>query len=79
MARIPYLRREVADESAQPLYDRLETERRTPIPNVFLAIANAPEQLDALLSDTDTLRHRDISPRLRELLILAVGHASGCE
>lgn len=79
MAKIPYLHREDADESAQPLYDRLEKERKKPIPNVFLALVHAPEQVDALLTYTNSLRRCDLSPRIRELLILAVGHATGCD
>ncbi|WP_338899714.1 hypothetical protein WBG99_32170 [Streptomyces sp. TG1A-60] len=40
MARVPYLRREDADEARQPLYDRLEAERKVPTANIFLALTN---------------------------------------
>ncbi|MDW8803333.1 carboxymuconolactone decarboxylase family protein [Streptomyces scabiei] len=76
MARVPYLRREDADESQKPLYDRLETERKVPTANIFLALTNAPTQLDAFLTYANALRAADLSPRLRELAILAVGHAT---
>lgn len=79
MARVPYLHRDEAGADAQPLYDRLESERRTPTPNIFLALAHAPQQLDAFLSYANALRNCDLPPRLRELLILTVGHATGCD
>ena len=79
MARVPYLHRDEAGADAQPLYDRLERERRTPTPNIFLALAHAPGQLDAFLSYANSLRGCDLRPRLRELLILTVGHATGCD
>jgi AhpD family alkylhydroperoxidase len=78
MARVPYLRREDADQATQPLYDRLEAERKVPTANIFLALANAPALLDAFLSYANALRNdSELSPRLRELAILTVGHATG--
>lgn len=77
MARVPYLRRADADPSTGPLYDRLEAERKLPTANIFLALANAPAQLDAFLTYANALRAAELSPALRELAILAVGHATG--
>ncbi|MFI7502361.1 carboxymuconolactone decarboxylase family protein [Streptomyces sp. NPDC049687] len=74
MARVPYLRREDADESHKPLYDRLEAERKVPTANIFLALANAPDQLDGFLTYANALRAGELSPALRELAILTVGH-----
>jgi AhpD family alkylhydroperoxidase len=76
MARVPYLHREDADEAHKPLYDRLEAERKVPTANIFLALTNAPTQLDAFLTYANSLRAADLSPRLRELAILTVGHAT---
>lgn len=76
MARVPYVHREDADASLKPLYDRLETERKVPTANIFLALTHAPEQLDAFLTYANALRAADLSSRLRELAILAVGHAT---
>ncbi|MFD3503209.1 carboxymuconolactone decarboxylase family protein [Streptomyces sp. NPDC058676] len=76
MARVPYLRREDADEAQKPLYDRLEAERKVPTANIFLALTNAPTQLDAFLTYANSLRAADLSPKLRELAILTVGHAT---
>lgn len=76
MARVPYLHREDADLSLKPLYDRLETERKVPTANIFLALTNAPTQLDAFLTYANSLRAADLSPRLRELAILTVGYAT---
>jgi AhpD family alkylhydroperoxidase len=78
MARVPYLHRQDAGETAQPLYDRLEAERKVPTANIFLAMANAPAMLDAFLSYANALRDAsELSPRLRELAILTVGHVTG--
>ena len=76
MARVPYLRREDADKSRKPLYDRLEAERKVPTANIFLALANAPDQLDAFLTYANALRAAGLSPELRELAILTVGHVT---
>ncbi|WP_328785275.1 carboxymuconolactone decarboxylase family protein [Streptomyces canus] len=76
MARVPYLRREDADEANKPLYDRLEAERKVPTANIFLALAGAPEQLDGFLTYANSLRAADLSPKLRELAILTVGYAT---
>ena len=80
MARVPYLHREDAGDANQALYDRLEKERKVPTANIFLALANAPALLDAFLSYANALRDvSELSPKLRELAILTVGHATGSE
>jgi uncharacterized peroxidase-related enzyme len=81
VARVPYLTR---DDDAAPetkaLWDRLEAERKMPTANIFRALANAPVLLDAFLSYANTLRiGSELSPKLRELAILAVGHVTGSE
>jgi AhpD family alkylhydroperoxidase len=76
MARVPYLRREDADEANKPLYDRLEAERKVPTANIFLALCNAPTQLDGFLTYANSLRASELSPALRELAILTVGHVT---
>lgn len=76
MARVPYLRREDADEVDKPLYDRLEAERKVPTANIFLALCNAPAQLDGFLTYANSLRASELSPALRELAILTVGHVT---
>jgi AhpD family alkylhydroperoxidase len=78
MARVPYLHRHDAGEAERPLYDRLEAERKVPTANIFLALANAPAMLDAFLSYANALRDAsELSPKLRELAILTVGHVTG--
>ncbi|CDO86167.1 carboxymuconolactone decarboxylase [Mycobacterium triplex] len=79
MARVPYLHRDEAGDQSQPLYDRLEAERSTPTPNIYLALAHAPDQLDRFLSYANALRSCNLSPLLRELIVLTVGHATGCD
>ena len=77
MARVPYLSRDDADSGTKVLWDRLESERKTPTANIFRALAHAPVQLDAFLSYANALRDGStLSPRLRELAILTVGHVT---
>ncbi|HKX44280.1 MAG TPA: carboxymuconolactone decarboxylase family protein [Burkholderiaceae bacterium] len=72
MARVKYLDR--ADSPNQAIFDRLERERKMPTANIFLALTQAPEQLDGFLTYANSLRNSALSPRLRELAILTVGH-----
>jgi len=72
MARVKYLRR--ADSPDQALFDRLERERKVPTANIFLAMTQTPELLDGFLTYANALRSSPLSPRLRELAILTVGH-----
>ena len=72
MARIKYLRR---TDSANPaIFDRLERERKVPTANIFLALTQTPDLLDGFLTYANALRNSPLSPRLRELAILTVGH-----
>ncbi len=65
-------------EATSPLCDRLEAERKVPTANIFRALTNAPALLDAFLSYANALRDAPTSsPKLRELAILTVGHATG--
>jgi alkylhydroperoxidase family enzyme len=75
MARVRYLQR--SDTDADPaLFDRLERERKVPTANIFRALANAPGALDGFISYANTLRGSQLSPKLRELAILTVGHCT---
>ncbi|EKT81428.1 carboxymuconolactone decarboxylase family protein (plasmid) [Rhodococcus opacus] len=78
MTRLPYLSREDATPDTAALWDRVEAERKMPTANIFRALANAPVLLDAFLSYANALRDgSELSPKLRELAILTVGHATG--
>jgi AhpD family alkylhydroperoxidase len=81
MSRVPALSRDAAAAAdQQPLWDRLEAERKVPTANIFRALANAPVLLDAFLSYANAMRDGStLSPKLRELAILAVGHATGSD
>ena len=80
MSRVPALSRDAVSIEQQPLWDRLEAERKMPTANIFRALANAPVLLDAFLSYANALRDSSrLSPKLRELAILSVGHATGSE
>ena len=80
MARVPYLARDDSTAEAKALWDRLEAERKMPTANIFRALANAPVLLDAFLSYANALRDgSELDPKLRELAILTVGHATESE
>jgi AhpD family alkylhydroperoxidase len=81
MSRVPSLSRDdAASVHQQPLWDRLEAERKIPTANIFRSLANAPVLLDAFLSYANAMRDGSLlSPKLRELAILSVGHATGSE
>lgn len=72
MARVKYLRR--SESANQPIFDRLERERKLPTANIFLALTQTPDLLDGFLTYANALRSSPLSPRLRELAILTVGH-----
>lgn len=72
MARVRYLSR--ADTPNPAIFDRLERERKLPTANIFLALTQTPELLDGFLTYANALRSSPLSPRLRELAILTVGH-----
>ena len=80
MSRVPYLSRENTGVDHKPLWDRLEVERKLPTANIFRALANAPVLLDGFLSYANALREGSVlSPKLRELAILTVGHTTDSE
>ncbi|GAB3629910.1 alkylhydroperoxidase [Pandoraea terrae] len=79
MARIKYLQRSDVAGVSDALFDRLERERKVPTANIFRALAHAPEILDQFLSYANAIRASSIDPKLRELAILTVGHATGSE
>jgi len=79
MARVRYLSREDAGPQNQTLFDRLERERKVPTANIFRALAHAPAILTEFISYANAMRSASISPRLRELAILTVGHVTNSE
>ena len=52
MARVPMSSRDDYPEEHRATYDRMQQERGNPTPHVFLALANMPNLLDALLTFT---------------------------
>ena len=77
MARVPYLSREDATPDTKAVWDRVEAERKMPTANIFRALMNTPAQLDGFLTYANALRDgSELSPKLRELAILAVGHVT---
>jgi alkylhydroperoxidase family enzyme len=74
MARVKYLKREQSSNGA--IFDRLERERKLPTANIFLALTQTPDLLDGFLTYANALRASVLSPKLRELAILTVGHCT---
>jgi AhpD family alkylhydroperoxidase len=81
VARVPYLtRRDATTPETDAVWRRLEAERKLPTANLFRALAHAPALLDAFLSYANALRDAsELDPKLRELAILTVGHATDSE
>lgn len=79
MARVKYLQRSDLEGANDALFDRLERERKLPTANIFRALANAPVLLDQFLSYANAIRGSEISPKLREMAILTVGHCTSSE
>jgi uncharacterized peroxidase-related enzyme len=80
VARVDYLNRQDASPDTQAVWQRVEAERKMPTANIFRALAHAPKLLDAFLSYANALREgSELDPKLRELAILAVGHATQSE
>lgn len=79
MARTRSIPPEEIAESHPGLHRRLMTERKVPTANIFRVLLGAPAILDAFLTYANAIRDSSISPKLRELAILAVGHATKSE
>ena len=80
MARVPYLSHQDSTAETEAVWRRVEAERKQPTGNIFLALAHAPALLDAFLSYANAVRDEsDLDPKLRELAILTVGHATNSE
>jgi alkylhydroperoxidase family enzyme len=72
MARVPYPTKEDLPESERHIYERMARERGTG--NIWLAIANQPKILDAMVSLANALRNDTaFDKRYRELGVLMVG------
>jgi len=79
VARVKYVQTAEIEANNKSLFDRLQKERKVPTANIFLALANVPDILDAFLSYANELRKTELSPKLRELAILTVGHCTAAE
>ena len=60
MARVPLPSREEYPEEYRATYDRMQRERGVPTPHVFLALANMPNLMEALLTFTREMRHGSV-------------------
>lgn len=79
MARVPYPNKADLPEQDRAIFERMERERGVPTPNIFLALANAPNLLDRILSFAGELRHGTVfEKRFRELGVLMVGLVTKC-
>jgi alkylhydroperoxidase family enzyme len=79
-ARVPYLKREDLAEADREIFDNLERERKSPVGNIFRALANTPNLLRRFLALGGELRNGTaLDPKLRELAILTVGRLTNAE
>jgi alkylhydroperoxidase family enzyme len=77
MARVPLPSREEYPEEHRETYDRMQRERGTPTSHVFLALANMPNLVDALLTFTGEMKRGSVlSQRHRELGIMMTARAA---
>ncbi|HEY6761769.1 MAG TPA: carboxymuconolactone decarboxylase family protein [Baekduia sp.] len=75
---MPYPQRDDYPPAHRAAYDRMLRERGDPPLNVFAALANLPNLLDALLTFTREMREGAVvEARLRELAILTVAQTTG--
>jgi alkylhydroperoxidase family enzyme len=71
MARVPLPSREEFPAEYREVYDRMQRERGNPTPHVFLALANMPNLMDALLTFTKAMRHGSVmDQKHRELGVM---------
>src|SRR6185436_2453606 len=76
MARVPYPKLEDLPEADRPIYQRMARERGTG--HIWLALANAPKILDAVMTMAGALRNDTVfEKRFRELGIVMVGLVTG--
>ncbi len=77
MARVPLPSREEFPEEHLATYDRMQRERGNPTSHVFLALANLPNLLDALLTFTGEMKRGSVlGQRHRELGIMMTARAA---
>ena len=77
MARVPLPSRDDYPEEHRATYDRMQRERGNPTPHVFLALANMPNLMEALLTFTKEMRHGSVmDQRHRELGIMMTARAA---
>jgi alkylhydroperoxidase family enzyme len=78
--RVPLPSRDEFPEDYRAIYDRMQKERGNPTPHVFLALANIPNLMEALLDFTREMRHGAVmEARYRELGIMATAQAANSE
>ena len=76
MARVPYPKLEDLPEAERPIYQRMVRERGTG--HIWLALANAPKILDAVMTMAGALRNDTVfEKRFRELGVVMVGLVTG--
>src|ERR1700720_1566060 len=80
MARLPYLNREDLPEADREIFDRLVDERKTPVGNIFRALAHTPNLLRRFLALGGELRNKtELDPKFRELAIVTVGRLTDAQ
>lgn len=77
MTRIQPVTREEATKPVQEIYAAIE-KKMGKVPNIFLNMGNSPAVLKGYLGLSEAANQTSLSPKVRELLALAVGQANHC-
>lgn len=77
MTRIQSVTKEKAPKNVQDIYAAIE-KKMGKVPNIFLNMGNSPAVLKGYLGLSDAASQTSLSPKVRELIALAVGQANNC-
>ena len=78
MALVSYVSNQEAPEKLKPVFEGME-KKIGAVPNVFRAMAHAPEMLEAFLTLNSTLPKTKLMGTLRELAYIKTSELNGCD
>jgi len=77
--KAPLKEKDEADSKAKKLFERSEKELKM-IPNLYKAMANAPEILQAYMDGDKSFRENSgFTPTEQEVILLVISYENGCE
>lgn len=77
MSRIQSVPKEKAQKNVQDIYGAIE-KKMGKVPNIFLNMGNSAAVLKGYLGLSEAASQTSLSPKVRELIALAVGQANHC-